>query len=44
MIVPVVLGEVVVARGRSFYLCVGRVGVARWTTIVIGSLSGKNEV
>ena len=44
MMVRVGLGKVVVTRGRFFCLCVGRVGVTRWMSVVVGSLSRKNDV
>ena len=44
MMVRVGLGKVVVTWGRFFCLCVGRVGVTRWMSVVVGSLSRKNDV
>ena len=44
MIVRVLVGKVVVARGRRFRLCARYGGVARWMIMVVGYLSGKNDV
>ena len=44
MIFRVVLGNVLVVSGRRFRLCVGRGSGARWTSVVVGSLSGETDV
>ena len=40
----VVLGNVLVVRGRRFCLGAGRGVGARWTSVIVGSLSGKTDV
>ena len=40
----VALGNMLVARGRFFRLVAGRGVGARWSSVVVGSLSGDADV